>query len=127
MKHAFRLIALAVLLAACSPPSTPSAPTSAPALATIPADLPTTLAAFQLPAAASATQPLPPASPTVLAFLSTVTPMPFTPLPPVPIIGQHTAQPGETIFCIARAYGVLPSAIAQANGLAQTFSISAGQ
>jgi LysM repeat protein len=69
--------------------------------------------------------PLP--SPTLPEFLPTVTPVPFTPLPPAPIIGTHIVQPGETIFCIGRAYGVLPGAIAQANGLPQTFFISAGQ
>jgi LysM repeat protein len=36
-------------------------------------------------------------------------------------------QSGETIFCIGRAYGVLPGAIAQANGLPQTFTILPGQ
>ena len=128
MKHVLRLLALAALLAACSPPPTPSAPTSAPALATIPADLPTTLAAFQLPAAAGQTQPAPPSSPAPAAYpAATVTPVPYMPLPPAPILGLHTAQPGETLFCIARAYGVLPSAIVQANGLTQTFSISPGQ
>ena len=34
-----------------------------------------------------------------------------------PIIGVHTVQPGETIFCIGRAYGVLPTAITQVNGV----------
>jgi LysM repeat protein len=57
----------------------------------------------------------------------TVTPRPFTPLPPSPIIGRHSAQPGDTIFCIARAYGVLPGAIAQANGLSFTSLIRSGQ
>lgn len=33
------------------------------------------------------------------------------------ILGYHTVQGGETLYCIARAYGVDPSAIARANGL----------
>ncbi|MEP7355913.1 MAG: LysM peptidoglycan-binding domain-containing protein, partial [Anaerolineales bacterium] len=66
-------------------------------------------------------------SPTEPIFQPTVTPRPFTPLPPVPLIGHHTAQPGDTIFCIARAYGVLPVAIAQANGLSFTSFIRSGQ
>jgi hypothetical protein len=33
----------------------------------------------------------------------------------------------ETLFCIARAYGVLPAAIAQANGLFPPFNIAPGQ
>ncbi len=32
-----------------------------------------------------------------------------------PSIGSHTVLPGETLYCIGRAYGVLPSAIAAAN------------
>jgi LysM repeat protein len=63
-------------------------------------------------------------SPTLRAI---VTPWPFTPIPPAPIIGRHVVQPGDTIFCIGRAYGVLPGAIAQANGLSQTFFIATGQ
>jgi LysM repeat protein len=56
-------------------------------------------------------------SPTLPEFQATVTPLPFTPLPPAPIIGRHVVQPGETVFCIARGYGVLPGAIIQANDL----------
>lgn len=33
------------------------------------------------------------------------------------ILGYHVVQPGETVFCIARAYGVDPWAIASQNGL----------
>ncbi len=69
--------------------------------------------------------PLP--SPTLPVFQPTVTPVPFTPLPPAPIIGTHIVQSGESIFCIGRAYGVQPVAIAQANGLNQTFFIVPGQ
>jgi len=66
-------------------------------------------------------------SPTEPVFQPTVTPRPFTPIPPAPIIGHHIAQPGDTIFCIARGYGVLPGAIAQANGLSFTSLIRPGQ
>ena len=66
-------------------------------------------------------------SPTSPVMLPTVTPLPFTPLPLAPIIGHHTVQAGDTLFCIARAYGVLPGAIAEANGLAQTFILRPGQ
>jgi LysM repeat protein len=34
-----------------------------------------------------------------------------------PILGQHTIQPGEWIYSIARAYKVNPIAIAQASGI----------
>lgn len=33
------------------------------------------------------------------------------------ILGHHTVQPGETLYCIARAYGVDPAAIATTNGI----------
>ncbi len=33
------------------------------------------------------------------------------------ILGYHVVQPGETLFCIGRAYGVSPWAIATQNGL----------
>ncbi|HEX6383640.1 MAG TPA: LysM peptidoglycan-binding domain-containing protein [Anaerolineae bacterium] len=36
----------------------------------------------------------------------------------VAIIGAHVVQPGETLYCIGRAYAVRPQAITQANGLA---------
>ena len=65
-------------------------------------------------------------SPTEPVHPPTVTPRPFTPLPPAPIIGRHTAQPGDTLFCIARGYGVLPEAIAQANNLPFPFFIRSG-
>ena len=33
-------------------------------------------------------------------------------------LGYHTVQPGETLYCIGRAYGVSPWAIASHNGVA---------
>lgn len=33
------------------------------------------------------------------------------------ILGYHVVRPGETLFCIARAYGVNPWAIANQNGI----------
>lgn len=34
-----------------------------------------------------------------------------------PILGQHVVRQGETLFCIGRAYGVDPHAIASTNGI----------
>ena len=68
-----------------------------------------------------------PASPTTAITIRPPTPVPFTPFPPAPVIGQHTVLGGETIFCIGRAYGVLPGAIAQANGLPSPFTVFPGQ
>ena len=33
------------------------------------------------------------------------------------ILGYHVVQPGETVYCIARAYGVAPGAIASQNSI----------
>ena len=47
--------------------------------------------------------------------------------PTATIIGRHVVQRGETLFCLGRAYGVLPAAIAAANYLRPPFSLSPGQ
>jgi len=46
---------------------------------------------------------------------------------PETILGQHTVKAGETLYCIGRGYKVLPSAIAQANGLSPQSKLSVGQ
>jgi LysM repeat protein len=43
------------------------------------------------------------------------------------LIGTHIVAPGETLYCIGRAYQVDPVAIAQANGLSGYAVIVAGQ
>jgi LysM repeat protein len=81
----------------------------------------------------STTPTLPPDQPTVEAPTPTATLLPpptappVTPLPTAPPIGRHRVQEGDTLFCIARAYGVLPAGIAQANGLRAPFTLFAGQ
>lgn len=42
-------------------------------------------------------------------------------------LGQHTVRRGDTLYCIGRAYGVLPLAIARANGLSATARLNVGQ
>jgi LysM repeat protein len=42
-------------------------------------------------------------------------------------IGTHVVRPGETIWCIARGYGVSPTAIAAQNGLVSPSLIKPGQ
>jgi LysM repeat protein len=57
----------------------------------------------------------------------TNTPTPTaTPLPGT-ILGYHTVQPGETLFCIGRAYGVDPYAIATQNVIINPNLIYPGQ
>lgn len=71
---------------------------------------------------------------------ATATPGPtatFTPTPsvvtptatpsPAAILGYHTVLAGETLYCIGRAYGVDPYAIAARNGILNPNSIRAGQ
>jgi hypothetical protein len=43
-----------------------------------------------------------------------------------PILGNHTVMPGETLFCIGRAYGVDPWAIASQNGIVNVNLIHPG-
>ncbi len=42
------------------------------------------------------------------------------------ILGYHVVRPGETLFCIGRAYGVDPWAIASQNGIVNPGRIYAG-
>lgn len=49
------------------------------------------------------------------------------PRPTFASIGVHRVLVGETLYCIARAYGVEPAAIGQANGLANDLRLTAGQ
>lgn len=46
--------------------------------------------------------------------------------PPGNILGYHTVQPGETLYCIGRAYGVDPYAIASQNNILNPSLIHAG-
>jgi LysM repeat protein len=63
-----------------------------------------------------------PVTPTPVTPTST-TPTPVTPTPTATarpagsILGTHVVRLGEYLYCIGRAYGVSPSAIAEANGL----------
>ena len=43
------------------------------------------------------------------------------------IAGEHRVAPGETLSCIGRAYGVLPKAIADTNGIEVTSVLNVGQ
>jgi len=42
-------------------------------------------------------------------------------------LGRHIVQTGETLYCVGRAYGVRPDAIAAANGLALFAVLTPGQ
>ena len=53
--------------------------------------------------------------------------LPFPVFAAAEILGQHIVQKGETLYCIGRGYGVVPSAIAEANGLSAFALLSIGQ
>lgn len=46
--------------------------------------------------------------------------------PPGGILGYHTVRAGETLYCIGRAYGVDPFAIASQNGVVNPNRITVG-
>ena len=100
-------------LTAAPPPTTTPAPTATdtppapPGLTPVTVIPPTSVTSIIL-------TPVPTARPTSTTASGTT----------VQIIGLHTVLPGETIFCIGRGYGVLPTAIAQVNG---TASLTPGQ
>ncbi len=106
---------LSATLTAAPPATATPAPTdTAPATAT---PTPTLIATDRLPTAT----PTRTATPTATA---TPTPVPATSLP---IMGRHTVRAGETFFCLGRGYGVLPDAIAQANGLTLSAPLVTGR
>ncbi len=53
--------------------------------------------------------------------------LPNEPQAPAAILGKHTVQRGETLYCIGRGYGVAPLAIARANNLANPAQLRVGQ
>jgi LysM repeat protein len=75
-----------------------------------------------------------PTTPPDATLTPTPQPPPPTALPPTTrprptfeIIGTHRTLVGENLYCIARAYGVEPGAIGQANNLGNDLLIDAGQ
>lgn len=114
-----------------APPATPAA--TADAAATVSAAA-TAIAAATLPAptgtsvALSQPPPADTSSPTITPATAATTGTPVAPSLTPSVAGQlgrHIVQSGETIYCISRAYGVLPNAIAQANDLVPPYAIFA--
>jgi LysM repeat protein len=62
-----------------------------------------------------------------LACLALIAASPFPDTALAQVLGQHTIQRGETLYCIGRSYGVVPSAIAEANGLSFSAILAVGQ
>ncbi|MCS6909889.1 MAG: LysM peptidoglycan-binding domain-containing protein [Anaerolineales bacterium] len=63
-------------------------------------------------------------TPVPLPTVAILTPRPR---PTLDIIGIHRVLAGETLYCLARAYGVEPVAIGQANNLPNDLRLTAGQ
>lgn len=108
-----RLVATLTALPPLAPSATPTPQATA-----------TETATATSPATATATLALPTdtATPTFTPQAPTAT---FTPA--FTILGQHTVRRGETLFCIGRGYGVLPSAIAEANSFTTSTALSTNQ
>jgi LysM repeat protein len=98
----------------------PPKPTSVPPTATPVPPTPTTR-----PPTATPT----PLMPTPTARVPTATPIRPSPTAPPSgnILGYHVVRSGETLYCIARAYTVLPSAIAASNGLVYPYPVKISQ
>ena len=64
---------------------------------------------------------------TLTPEVTTVTPAPSEPTPSPSVGTTYVVQAGDTIFSIARAYGVSPQAIVQANALTDPDRIALGQ
>jgi len=108
-------------------------PESARLIATLTAAPPATdtpVAVTPPPTITGTTPPPTDAPPTVTLTAApptdTFTPA-FAATPTAAIIGRHTVQLGETLYCIARGYGVEPAAIGAANNLGRDLLITAGQ
>jgi LysM repeat protein len=104
----------------------PVVPTDTPSPTEEPSATPTLLPdePSRTPAPPTATATPAPPTATPRTTFPTFTPIPYT---PAPVIGRHVVLAGETLFCIARGYGVLPFAIAQANSLPVPYTVFPGQ
>jgi len=133
MKKRMLLLMLSVvlLLGVFTGPDLWAAPGQAPYRQTVPTETPPTSpietetptateepTATETPTSTPTYTPLPTAGPTN-------TPVPTT--IPGAILGYHTVRPGETLYCIARGYGVDPWAIAVRNCIVNPNLIYVGQ
>ena len=101
-------------------PTNPSNPTATPA-ATLCEDDDSCPPSTATPTAAATNTPTPITHTPTYTFTSTSTYTPtFTPTPipnPSDVLGIHIVRWGEWLYCIGRAYGVSPWAIAKTNGI----------
>lgn len=67
------------------------------------------------------------ATPTTAAATATTRPAASATTGSGSVLGKHIVRAGESLYCIGRAYGVLPDAIAQANGITPRTTILVGR
>jgi LysM repeat protein len=63
---------------------------------------------------------------TLFMLMAVVTPLAAAPVRSWEILGVHEVKMGETLYCIGRAYGVSPDAIASQNGIVNANLIHPG-
>jgi len=107
-------------------PTTENTPTPTPTTENTPTPTPTTQ---NTPTPTATPQNTLTVTPTPTTSSHTPTPTPTrTPTPsPGTILGYHTVRSGETLYCIGRAYGVDPYAIASRNSILNPSLIYAGK
>jgi len=111
-----------------SPIATPTRvpPTATPVRPTATRVPPTSTPVLPTPTFLPTATPIRPTSTTMLPTSTPIAPPPIIP-PSGNILGYHVVRSGETLYCIARAYVVLPSAIASTNGIAYPYPTRVGQ
>jgi len=92
-----------------TPTWVPPTATSSPTSTTLPPTATYSPSPTQMPPTATRTVPAP------------------TSMPGAAILGYHEVRSSETLYCVARAYGVLPSGIASENGIPYPYALKAGQ
>ena len=113
-----------------TPPTSPvetETPTPTSTATSTPTPTPTTT---PTPTSTATPTPTPTVAPTLTSEPTVTTAPTATPVPtavPGTILGYHTVKPGETLYCIARAYGVDPQAIAVQNGIVNPSLVHAGE
>ncbi|MBC6696791.1 LysM peptidoglycan-binding domain-containing protein [Hymenobacter puniceus] len=107
------------------PDEEPAAPVATPVTTPKPAAKPTTAAAtVVVPAAKPVTTPAPPQARPLPPTMSAPA---AGPVEAVPASGLHTVQPKETLYSVARRYGLRPADLIVWNNLPQNPSLRLGQ
>lgn len=113
---------------ALPPTATPVPPTATVAPPTATTVPPTATPVSPTPTTVPPTAtPIGPTPTTVPPTATPPAPPTSTPSAPAQVLGYHTVRYGESLYCIGRAYSVLPSSIAAANSLSYPYYLRIGQ